>query len=65
MPRKLSAKAKRKIENELTKMFYHDYQPFRIVENTGFQSFVRALNPSYELPSRHIIANTILPGMYA
>lgn len=45
-------------------MFNLDYQPFRIVEDTGFQSFVQALNPNYELPSRHIIANTTLAGMY-
>jgi hypothetical protein len=41
-----------------------DFQPFRVVEDTGFQQFVSALNPAYALPSKHTISKTIIPAMY-
>lgn len=34
------------------------------MEDEGFISFVKALNPSYELPNRQTISKTLIPGMY-
>ena len=45
-------------------MFVLDFQPFRIVEDTGFRAFVHALNPGYELPNRHTISHTMVPALY-
>lgn len=45
-------------------LFIKDLQPFSIVEDDGFREFVKALNPDYQLPSRHSISNTLLPVLY-
>ncbi|CAH1979230.1 unnamed protein product [Acanthoscelides obtectus] len=45
-------------------LFTHDFQPFSIVEDFGFRKFVSALNPSYGLPNRKTITNTLLPAKY-
>lgn len=42
------------------KIFTLDFQPFSVVEDKGFKDFVRALNPSYDLPSRKHISNTLI-----
>jgi hypothetical protein len=57
------AKSKGKY-NQLSLLFILDFQPFRVVEDTGFQQFVSALNPAYALPSRHTKYKTITPAMY-
>lgn len=45
-------------------MFTLDFQPFSVVADKGFRSFVQALNPGYELPSRKTISQTMIPAMY-
>lgn len=45
-------------------LFTHDFQPFSVVEDYGFKKFVANLNPSYELPSRKTISNTLLPAIF-
>ncbi|CAH1383344.1 unnamed protein product [Tenebrio molitor] len=50
--------------NQLSLLFILDFQPFRVVEDTGFQQFVSALNPAYALPSRHTKSKTITAAMY-
>ncbi|XP_049318602.1 zinc finger BED domain-containing protein 4-like [Bactrocera dorsalis] len=45
-------------------LFIKDLQPFSIVEDSGFVQFVKALNPAYELPSRHVVSRTIIPALY-
>jgi hypothetical protein len=46
----------------LVKMIARDLQPISIVENLGFREFVRGLDPKYNLPSRSLISETLLPG---
>nr|XP_055044282.1 zinc finger BED domain-containing protein 4-like [Misgurnus anguillicaudatus] len=41
-----------------------DLQPFSIVEDRGFKTFTKALNPSYILPSRQTLSKTIIPEMF-
>ncbi|KAJ8981584.1 hypothetical protein NQ317_002612 [Molorchus minor] len=62
--RKLDTTANKKINDTLMLLFIHDYQPFTVVEDYGFKKFVGALNPSYQLPSRKTITNSILPALY-
>lgn len=52
------------VDEELAKMIASDFQPFSIVEDKGFKSFVQALNPTYVLPSRKTLSQTIIPQLY-
>ena len=58
-----SAKAK-----EMTKgivlMIVKDLQPYSIVEDKGFQYFVKAAEPRYSLPSRNSLSTAIIPKFY-
>lgn len=45
-------------------MVTEDFQPFSIVDDSGFKQFVNALNPSYEIPSRKVISRNYLPAAY-
>lgn len=64
LPKKISAATKKKLDGQLLKLFTLDFQPFSIVEDTGFKDFVTALNPSYELPSRKTISKALIPTNY-
>ncbi|XP_045483055.1 zinc finger BED domain-containing protein 4-like [Harmonia axyridis] len=35
-----------------------------MVEDWGFRKFISALNPNYQLPSKFVISNTLLPPIY-
>lgn len=63
-PKKLIINMKKDIEKSLLSLFTKDYQPFKIVEDKGFKSFVKMLNPSYTLPSRHPISKEHIPAFY-
>ncbi|CAH1958530.1 unnamed protein product [Acanthoscelides obtectus] len=62
--KKLGVTARKTIDEALMLLFTHDFQPFSIVEDFGFRKFVSALNPSYGLPNRKTITNTLLPAKY-
>lgn len=64
IPQKLSLKGNKLITDKLMKLFSVDFQPFSIVEDEGFKEFVSALNPSYQIPSRHVISKTYVPAQY-
>lgn len=64
LPRKLGASEKEKIDNLLLNMVAIDCQPFSLVGDEGFKSFVAGLNPSYELPSRKILSTRLLDAEY-
>ena len=64
LPKKINHAQKKKIDNVLMKLFTLDFQPFSVVEDRGFRDFVRALNPSYELPNRKLISSSFLPAAY-
>jgi len=64
LPKKLSVDAKKKLDQTLLKLFVNDFQPFKVVEDSGFKQFVKLLNPNYELPNRHTISKELIPAMY-
>lgn len=64
MPKKITVEAKKKLDQILLKLFVKDFQPFKVVEDSGFKEFVKALNPSYELPNRNTISKVRIPAMY-
>ncbi|XP_056642824.1 zinc finger BED domain-containing protein 4-like [Diorhabda sublineata] len=41
-----------------------DYQPFSIVEDSGFNKLIKNLAPGYVLPSRKYLSDTLLTSMY-
>ena len=41
-----------------------DYQPFSIVEDTGFRKLVSSLDPTFVLPSRKKLSNELLTERY-
>lgn len=64
LPKKLSVDAKKKLDQTLLQLFINDFQPFKVVEDSGFKQFVKILNPNYELPNRHTISKELIPAMY-
>lgn len=64
LKRKMGISSKKNLDNNLMLLFYKDFQPFSIVEDYGFRKFVNSLNPSYEIPSRKTISNTLLEANY-
>ena len=53
-----------RLDEELAKMIANDFQPFSIVEDKGFRSFIQALNPTYVPPSRKTLFQQIIPRLY-
>ena len=51
------------LDELLAKMIVKDIQPFSVVEDEGFNDFVKALNPRYKLPSRRTLVRTIIPRL--
>lgn len=41
-----------------------DMMPYSIVEKEGFKLFTKALNPSYQLPSRSTLTNKRIPDLF-
>lgn len=62
--KKLGFGQKRKLDKLLLKLFTKDYQPFSVVEDSGFKAFVTELNPSYKLPDRKTISGSLIPAAY-
>ena len=52
------------LDEELAKMIARDFQPFSIVEDKGFRSFTKALNPSYILPSKKTLSQSTIPKLF-
>lgn len=46
----------------LVRMMVTDYQPLSMVENKGFNEFVKLLAPNYDLPSRKTVTEKLLPN---
>lgn len=60
----LKSNERNKIDKCLLNMITKDLQPFSIVEDEGFKEFTRALNPSYDLPSRKTLSDRLLQSEY-
>lgn len=64
VPKKISGSFKTKADNALVQMFYKDFQPFNMVNDSGFHNFVHVLNPGYDLPSRSTIFRVMIPAKH-
>lgn len=56
--------SKLKIDKVLAYFISIDMIPYSIVEKEGFKMFTKALNPSYELPSRSTLSNNRIPDLF-
>lgn len=54
---------KQELDQLVLRMVVKDLQPRSIVENDGFRKLVQGLNPRYQLPSRRVVARTLLPSL--
>ncbi|XP_030756558.1 zinc finger BED domain-containing protein 1-like [Sitophilus oryzae] len=55
---------KKELDRSLALMVAQDLQPYNIVNDTGFRSFVTLLNPRYVIPSKYTIREKIMKEMY-
>lgn len=55
---------KKEIDKALVLMVCKDFQPFSIVEDTGFQNLVKIFDPRYVLPSRPTLRDSLLKQNY-
>ena len=52
------------LDKALLNMIVTDLQPVSVVEDKGFQNFVKVLDPKYSAPSRRTIMREHLPRLY-
>ncbi|CAG4938799.1 unnamed protein product [Parnassius apollo] len=52
------------LDEQLIKMIAKGYHAFRLVEEKEFRKFVDMLNPSYKLPTRKTLSESLLPKLY-
>ena len=64
VPYPSESKRRKFLDESLVNMITTDLQPPFIVEDTGFQSFISALDPRYKPPSRRTIMHSLLPEKY-
>jgi hypothetical protein len=52
---------KKELDRLVVLMIACDFQPFAIVNDSGFKDLVKALDPKYSLPSKTTVRNKLLP----
>ncbi|CAH1397979.1 unnamed protein product [Nezara viridula] len=52
------------VNDALMQLFIRDFHPISTVEDEGFRGFITSLNPTYEIPTKKYISQTLLPAMY-
>jgi hypothetical protein len=52
---------KKELDRLVVLMIACDFQPFSIVNDSGFKDLVKALDPKYSLPSKTTVRNKLLP----
>lgn len=52
------------IDTQLLIMVCKEFHPFSIVEDEEFKKLIKLLCPSYSLPSRKTLSNSLLPSIY-
>ncbi|XP_055543961.1 zinc finger BED domain-containing protein 6-like [Wyeomyia smithii] len=62
--KRLPIQKSRSIDTQLLTMICREYHPLSIVEDKEFVKFIELLNPSYNLPSRKTLSNSLLPAVY-
>lgn len=55
---------KKELDKALMHMVCDDYQPFNIVNDTGFRNFVNILDPRYIIPSTSTLRDKLMKSMF-
>ena len=55
----------KELTDSVTYCIAKDMLPIRIVENEGFKTLVKKLDPQYELPTRKYISKKAIPDLYS
>ena len=53
-----------RIHQRIGEMIAIDYQPLSVVDDQGFKSLLKALEPRYSLPSRRYMTENIIPRIH-
>ncbi|KAG8238645.1 hypothetical protein J437_LFUL018477 [Ladona fulva] len=61
----LGVKTSQHIDETLLKLLISQYLPFSLVEQPVFKTFIRSLNPNYQLPNRKTLENNYLELLYS
>ncbi|XP_055906324.1 E3 SUMO-protein ligase ZBED1-like [Eupeodes corollae] len=60
----ISLNYSKQLDEQIVKTMVKQYYPFCMVEDQEFKKFVQMLNPSYQLPSRKTVSNSLIPRLY-
>lgn len=52
------------IDQQLIKMIVKEYHPFSVVEDEEFRKLIKMLCPTYIIPSRKTVTQSLLPQMF-
>lgn len=64
MTRPISISKSKAIDLQITKFIVKHFHPFSLVEETEFRNLIKMLAPTYTIPSRKTISNSLLTQMY-
>lgn len=62
--RPITISKQKAITDAISFMIAVDFQPFSIVEDTGFQHVMHTADPAYKIPSRSHFSKTLIPMNY-
>lgn len=62
--RPLSARRSEEFDKQLLRVIAKGYLPFSTVEEAEFKKFIQLLNPTYNLPTRKTLSNSLLTRYY-
>ncbi|KAH9382544.1 hypothetical protein HPB48_020356 [Haemaphysalis longicornis] len=52
------------LDQKVARMIALDFQPYTIVEDSGFKDLLQEAVPGYQLPSRTTLSRTLVPKLY-
>lgn len=52
------------IDQQLVKMIVKEYHPFSVVEDVEFRNLIKMLCPTYVIPSRKTVTQSLMPQMF-
>lgn len=55
---------KKKHDENLARMIAEDFEPYSIVQRSGFKRFIEGFDPRYTFPDRTTISKSLMPKLY-
>jgi hypothetical protein len=60
----VSIEKNKQLDNQLVHMIAREYHPFSLVEDAEFRRFVQMLCPGYQVCSRKMLTNSLIPILH-